>query len=115
MDLRRTILLFFFVYDIMAVHSFIGTVSRTYINDGTFSGSQSTDTLNFRLKRTIPTITNPNNLLLNELAKRVLMAIDSVAIAYNDSGTCLRNMLCENNKWSRTLHGKNKLLIPMFR
>lgn len=89
----------------------------TAIGDGSYedSGSTGSDTFLFRLKRDIPTITNPNNQVLNELAKRVLVAMDSAFIANEDSGECLRRTLCQTNKWSRLQEGKHKIMIPVFR
>ncbi|KAJ8963055.1 hypothetical protein NQ318_018519 [Aromia moschata] len=83
--------------------------------DGDSTGTGAgRDTLNFRWKRDIPTITNPNNQALNELARRVLVSIEAALIANNDGGVCLRKSLCENNKFSRTLEGKDKIIIPMW-
>ncbi|KAJ8969321.1 hypothetical protein NQ314_001811 [Rhamnusium bicolor] len=65
-------------------------------------------------KKDIPTITNPNNQALNELARRVLISIEAALVANNDDGVCLRKILCENNKFSRNLDGKDKIIIPMW-
>ncbi|KAJ8976804.1 hypothetical protein NQ317_018463 [Molorchus minor] len=79
--------------------------------NGTAAGK---DTFKFRWKRDIPTITNPNHHVLNELARRVLVSIEAALISNNDDGVCLRKSLCENNKFSRSLEGKDKLIIPMW-
>ncbi|KAJ8924175.1 hypothetical protein NQ315_006966 [Exocentrus adspersus] len=80
---------------------------------GTATGAGQ-DTFKFRLRRDIPTITNPNNQALNELARRVLTSIEAAMVANNDGGVCLRKSLCENNKYSRSLQSKDKLFIPMW-
>jgi hypothetical protein len=71
--------------------------------------------VNLRLKRDMPTITNPNNEALNELARRILTSIEAAFVANDDDGNCLRQTLCENNKFSRSVEGNNKILIPVWR
>ncbi|CAH1374090.1 unnamed protein product [Tenebrio molitor] len=72
------------------------------------------DPVNLRLKRDMPTITNPNNEALNELARRILTSIEAAFVANDDDGNCLRQTLCENNKFSRSVEGNNKILIPVW-
>jgi hypothetical protein len=71
--------------------------------------------VSLRLKRDMPTITNPNNEALNELARRILTSIEAAFVANDDDGNCLRQTLCENNKFSRSVEGNNKILIPVWR
>lgn len=68
-----------------------------------------------RMRRDIPTITQPNNVALNELARRVLTSIEAAFVAVNDNGECLRRSLCENNKYSRTLNDRSKIWIPVWK
>ncbi|XP_068909687.1 WAG22 antigen-like isoform X2 [Tenebrio molitor] len=84
---------------------------------GTGTGGTATgrDPVNLRLKRDMPTITNPNNEALNELARRILTSIEAAFVANDDDGNCLRQTLCENNKFSRSVEGNNKILIPVWR
>lgn len=73
------------------------------------------DQFNIRFRRDIPTVTQPNNIALNELAKRVLSSIEAAFLAAQDNGECLRKNLCENNKYSRTLESSSKIWIPVWR
>lgn len=75
----------------------------------------SSDSIDIRLKRNIPTITQPNNAILNELARRVLTSIEAALVANQDEGECLRKTLCENNKFSRTLEDQSKIWVPVWR
>ncbi|KAJ3664671.1 hypothetical protein Zmor_000222 [Zophobas morio] len=81
---------------------------------GTGPTSTARDTIKFRYRRDIPTITNPHNQALNELARRILASIEAAFIANEDDGNCLRQTLCENNKYSRSVEGNNKILIPVW-
>lgn len=51
---------------------------------------------------------------MNEISQRVLLSIDAVLIAEQDNGKCLRNVICENNKYSRNLNNNQKLWIPVW-
>ncbi|KAF5300442.1 hypothetical protein FQA39_LY02241 [Lamprigera yunnana] len=67
-----------------------------------------------RRKRSIPQISQPNNELLNDVARRVLISIEAALIAYQDDATCLRRVLCENNMYSRTLDSNQRYWIPVW-
>lgn len=73
------------------------------------------DQINIRLRRDIPTITQPDNVALNELARKILTSIEAAFVAMQDDGECLKKSLCENNKYSRTMQGSNKIWIPVWR
>nr|CAH7730163.1 unnamed protein product [Callosobruchus chinensis] len=88
------------------------TADDTVIQDA--DNDEMTDMFQFRLKRDIPTLVNANNYYINELARRVLIAIETAMIANNDQGACLKKNLCETNKWSRSLEGKQRIIVPVF-
>ncbi|KAK5649377.1 hypothetical protein RI129_000406 [Pyrocoelia pectoralis] len=69
---------------------------------------------NDRRRRQIPTILHPNNVLLNDLSRRVLMSIEAALIANQDDGNCLRRTLCENNLYSRNLENNQKYWMPVW-
>lgn len=73
------------------------------------------DDPNPRSRRGIPTITQPNNVALNELARRILTSMEAAFVAHQDDGDCLRKSLCENNKYARSLDDRNKIWIPVWR
>lgn len=55
------------------------------------------------------------NSVLNEMSRQVLMSIEALSIADRDGGECLRRVLCESNKYSRTLSGSQKIWLPLWR
>ncbi|XP_060520319.1 uncharacterized protein LOC132698335 [Cylas formicarius] len=65
-----------------------------------------------RLRRDAPTIANPNDMLLNDMARKILTSIESALVANADNGDCLKKSLCVNNKYSRELDGFAKYAIP---
>ncbi|GJQ74259.1 hypothetical protein Trydic_g19160 [Trypoxylus dichotomus] len=71
------------------------------------------DNLNFRFKRN--TKQPPNtNYALNELSRRIILSIEAALIANSDDGMCMKKVLCENNKYSRTLKTRSKIWIPVW-
>lgn len=66
-----------------------------------------------RRKRAVPVA---NSAKINELAKIVLISLDSTFAAEEDNGQCLFRTLCETNKLSRTATGagSNKYWIPLW-
>ncbi|CAG9834059.1 unnamed protein product [Diabrotica balteata] len=95
--------------------SAMGTGMDNTAADGSATGDGS-DTLQFRYKRNpMPHFPNPNNEIVNELSRKILLTIESALVAHKDDGVCLRKILCENNKWSRDLEGRHKLFIPLWR
>ncbi|CAH1995002.1 unnamed protein product [Acanthoscelides obtectus] len=96
-----------------------GTAGGTAVDDPIADDAggaddEVTDMFQFRLKRDIPTLVNANNYYINELARRVLIAIETAMIANDDQGACLKKNLCETNKWSRSLEGRQKIIMPVF-
>ncbi|CAH1161117.1 unnamed protein product [Phyllotreta striolata] len=83
--------------------------------DATGSGStamdDARDKFQFRWKRAA---SNPDNQVLNELARRVLVTMETALIADNDDGVCLKKSVCDNNKWSRSLDSRHKIFIPLW-
>lgn len=57
---------------------------------------------------------NARVLQMNELSRKILLSIDAVQIAEKDNGKCMRNAICENNKYSRDLNNNQKLWIPVW-
>ena len=93
------------------VPSFVQIVTLRF-GTGTRLGIR--DKLNFRFRRDIPTITNPDNQALNELARYILTSMESALVANEDGGACLRRSICECNKYSRTLEGRSRIWIPVW-
>lgn len=73
------------------------------------------DEESFRRRRDVPTINQPDNQALNELARRILISIEAAMVAHQDDGNCLRKTLCENNFYSRTLTSNQKYWVPVWR
>jgi hypothetical protein len=69
--------------------------------------------LEVRVKRAIDNF-DPNIKRANEIAKLALRSIDGFIIARDDGGVCLKNFICENNKFSRRMKDLQRYLIPMF-
>jgi hypothetical protein len=46
---------------------------------------------------------------------RVLKSIEVFFTMENDDGECLRQTLCENNRFSRQLKGKDRIWLPVWR
>ncbi|VEN56194.1 unnamed protein product [Callosobruchus maculatus] len=91
-----------------------GTGADDAVVDDAADNDEVTDMFQFRLKRDIPTLVNANNYYINELTRRVLIAIETAMIANSDQGACLKKNLCETNKWSRSLEGKKRIIVPIF-
>lgn len=66
-----------------------------------------------RRKRSIP-LNGPSVVQLNEITRKVLKSIEAVLVAEEDKGTCLHQMLCENNKFSRKRNDDQKIWIPVW-
>ncbi|XP_045469460.1 uncharacterized protein LOC123677064 [Harmonia axyridis] len=79
-----------------------------------FDGTGSYSSTNYRNRRDVPKVVDPNNFALNELARRVLVSIEAATLASTDNGVCLRKTLCENNRYSRQLEDTNKIWIPVW-
>jgi hypothetical protein len=52
---------------------------------------------------------------LNAMSMRVLKSIEMFFTVENDDGECLRQTLCENNRFSRQLKGKDRIWLPVWR
>lgn len=50
----------------------------------------------------------------NEVSKRVLKSIEALIVAKEDKGKCLKRILCENNKFSRTTVNLQQYWIPIW-
>lgn len=90
----------------------------TFPTEDDFSGADGStrrDESNSRFKRNAQSNTRPSNSQLNDLARRVLISIEAALVVNQDGGVCLRKVLCENNKYSRSLNDKNKYWIPVWR
>lgn len=51
---------------------------------------------------------------IDEISRGALRAIDSFILVNHDEGNCLKRMICENNKFSRTVDDLQKFTIPLF-
>lgn len=49
------------------------------------------------------------------MSMRVLKSIEVFFTMENDDGECLRQTLCENNRFSRKLKGKDRIWLPVWR
>lgn len=76
-------------------------------------GEVETAELEVRVKRAIDNF-DPSVRRANEIAKLALRSIDGFIIARDDGGVCLKNFICENNKFSRRMKDLQRYLIPMF-
>ncbi|KAL0270982.1 UNVERIFIED_CONTAM: hypothetical protein PYX00_008235 [Menopon gallinae] len=63
--------------------------------------------------RSIPS-RDVSNDVLNEISKQVLTSIEALSVFDRDGGECLRRVLCENNKYARTLSGGQKIWLPLW-
>jgi hypothetical protein len=52
---------------------------------------------------------------LNAMSMRVLKSIEVLFTMENDDGECLRQTLCDNNRFSRQLKGKDRIWLPVWR
>lgn len=69
---------------------------------------------NQRQQRALPFINIPMD-VLNAMSAKVLSSIEALAILQEDEGACLRRVLCENNKYSRSLSGLQRIWLPLWR
>ncbi|XP_025830362.1 uncharacterized protein LOC112904478 [Agrilus planipennis] len=74
--------------------------------------SEDGDGMRFRFKRNVNGFMKTS--VLNEMARKVLITIDTALMAESDNGECLRRSLCENNKYSRGLNENGKYWIPVW-
>ncbi len=51
---------------------------------------------------------------VNEISKKVLKSIEALIVAKDDKGSCLKRILCENNKFSRKTVAMQKYWIPIW-
>nr|CAD7204061.1 unnamed protein product [Timema douglasi] len=56
-----------------------------------------------------------SNAVLDEMARRALESMEAFHLAGKDGGECLRRLLCENNRFSRSLEGRDKIWLPVWR
>jgi hypothetical protein len=49
------------------------------------------------------------------MSMHVLKSIEVFFTMENDDGECLRQTLCENNRFSRQLKGKDRIWLPVWR
>lgn len=67
-------------------------------------------------RNAIPTfLSSTSNEDLNELSYRVLRSIEAAMIAEADSGSCLRRILCEDNRYSKGTNDSRRIWIPVWR
>lgn len=52
---------------------------------------------------------------LDQLTARALASLDGLEILHKDGGKYLQQALCEANKFSRTMSGKSKIWLPLWR
>ncbi|KAL6434091.1 hypothetical protein ACFW04_005914 [Cataglyphis niger] len=51
---------------------------------------------------------------LNDLSYRILRSIEAVMIAEEDSGNCLRRILCEENQYSKETNDGRRIWVPVW-
>ncbi|KAJ9601148.1 hypothetical protein L9F63_000727, partial [Diploptera punctata] len=51
---------------------------------------------------------------VNVMAQRVLKSIEVFLHMQHDDGECLRQTLCENNRYSRSLKGTDRIWLPVW-
>ncbi|XP_026477731.1 uncharacterized protein LOC113383696 [Ctenocephalides felis] len=51
---------------------------------------------------------------INELGRRILQSFDAVLVASQDEGACLRRIICDNNRYSRTRTDRQKYWLPIW-
>lgn len=51
---------------------------------------------------------------MNEISKKALESIEALIVAKEDKGSCLKRILCENNKFSRKAVAMQKYWIPIW-
>ena len=52
---------------------------------------------------------------VNMMAQRVLTSMEMFLHMQHDDGECLRQTLCDNNRFSRTLTGTDRIWLPVWR
>lgn len=60
-------------------------------------------------------LSSVNNEDLNDLSYRILRSIEAVMIAEEDSGNCLRRILCEENQYSKEINDGRRIWVPVWR
>lgn len=60
-------------------------------------------------------LSSANNENLNDLSYRVLRSIEAVMVAQEDSGNCLRRILCEENQYSKETNDGRRIWVPVWR
>lgn len=60
-------------------------------------------------------LSSANNEDLNDLSYRVLRSIEAIMIAEEDSGNCLRRILCEENQYSKETNDGRRIWVPVWR
>lgn len=60
-------------------------------------------------------LSSASNEDLNDLSYRVLRSIEAAMIAEEDSGNCLRRVLCENNRYSKETKDGRRIWVPVWR
>lgn len=70
-----------------------------------------------RVKRSaLPlSLSTASNEDLNDLSYRILRSIEAVMIAEEDSGNCLRRILCEENQYSKQTNDGRRIWVPVWR
>ncbi|XP_029661693.1 uncharacterized protein LOC115234629 [Formica exsecta] len=59
-------------------------------------------------------LSSVNNEDLNDLSYRILRSIEAVMIAEEDSGNCLRRILCEENQYSKEINDGRRIWVPVW-
>ncbi|XP_011260445.2 uncharacterized protein LOC105253829 isoform X2 [Camponotus floridanus] len=59
-------------------------------------------------------LSSANNENLNDLSYRVLRSIEAVMVAQEDSGNCLRRILCEENQYSKETNDGRRIWVPVW-
>ncbi|XP_029162004.1 uncharacterized protein LOC114933541 [Nylanderia fulva] len=59
-------------------------------------------------------LSSTSNEDLNDLSYRVLRSIEAIMIAEEDSGNCLRRILCEENQYSKETNDGRRIWVPVW-
>nr|XP_012228917.1 PREDICTED: uncharacterized protein LOC105675976 [Linepithema humile] len=59
-------------------------------------------------------LSSASNEDLNDLSYRVLRSIEAAMVAKEDSGNCLRLVLCENNRYSKETKDGRRIWVPVW-
>ncbi|XP_066994869.2 uncharacterized protein [Anabrus simplex] len=67
-----------------------------------------------RARRATPHVPEASHEVLNHMAQRVLLSIETLLALQEDDGECLKRVLCENNRYARSLQGNSRVWLPVW-